>query len=146
MVTTQPTSKLIKHVSRKAWWHVPPVDPDAFNARGKFYSSTYREAEFYGNPGDSERVMVRNPLVGDEDTIEMTLFGKRCSEAMVKIQFTLRFYKARCALDARIKRAALRKGYDSVILMPPAGFSEYARSGKIPRSIELNVLVPEEIR
>lgn len=50
-------AKLIAHINRKSWWHVPPRDPRAYERRGKFYASSFREAEFYGRPlDDPERV------------------------------------------------------------------------------------------
>ncbi len=62
--------RLIADINRKAWWHVPPQDPKAYKNCGKFYVSTFAEAEFYGRPLDEpERVMVASPLVGDEATI-----------------------------------------------------------------------------
>jgi hypothetical protein len=44
--------KLVRHINRKAWWHVPPRDPRAYEKRGKFLASSFREAEFYGRPHD----------------------------------------------------------------------------------------------
>jgi len=38
--------KLVKHFNRKDWWHVPPVDAEAYQKRGKFLASTSAEAEF----------------------------------------------------------------------------------------------------
>lgn len=46
----------------------------------------------------------------------------------------------RWVLDAKMKRAAMAKGYDSIVLMTPKGIFEFRVNGKIPRSIELNVL------
>jgi len=135
-------TSLIKYIARKEWWHVPPRDPEAYQKRGKFYSSTFREAEFYGRPGDPERVTVQNPLVGDEATVEQTLFRRRYSESFNDMGGA-RLIKARLGLDAKIKAAALKKGFDAVVLMAPSGFAEYLRSGKIPRSLELNILTPE---
>jgi hypothetical protein len=37
-------------------------------------------------------------------------------------------------------RAALRRDYDSILLMSEAGFQEFKKKGKIPRSLELNVI------
>lgn len=74
--------KLILHVSRKYWWHSPPGDPKAYQKRGKFYASSFEEAEFWGRPLDvPARVNVKNPLIGDERTI-MT----RLSLPMIKAQ------------------------------------------------------------
>jgi len=44
--------KLVAHVNRKGWWHVPPRDPTAYGKRGKFFASSFREAEFWGRPLD----------------------------------------------------------------------------------------------
>ncbi len=44
--------------------------------------------------------------------------------------------------NARWRNAALAKGYDSIVLMSPKGFSEFRASGKLLRSIELNILEP----
>lgn len=130
--------RLIKHINRKDWWHVPPLDPQAFKKRGKFLSSTFKEAEFYGRPLDRpQNVHVLNPLIGDEDTIEKELLGRTTSE-----KGSLTVPARRFALDAKLKRAALAKGYDSIALLSPKGFESYAAAGKIPSSIELNVLKP----
>lgn len=31
--------RLVSHVNRKNRWHVPPVDPDAYEKRGKIFFS-----------------------------------------------------------------------------------------------------------
>ena len=133
-------NSLISYIGRKPWWHVPPQDPDAYQKRGKFYSSTYSEAEFYGRPGDPERVAVRDPLVGDDEFIEQTFFHRRFSEHWNDLDGAV-LMDERFALDAKIKDTALEKGYDAVVLMTSKGFAEYLRSGKTPRSLELNMLV-----
>jgi len=136
-------TELIKYIARKQWWHVLPQDPEAYQKRGKFYSSTFGEAEFYGRPGEPERVAVQNPLVGDENFIEQTLFHRRYSEAFDSMS-GLSLIKARFNLDAKIRNAALKKGYDAVVLMAPCKLADYLASGKIPRSLELNILCVEE--
>ena len=66
--------KLIKHVNRKDWWHVPPADPGAYSKRGKFLASTYVEGEFYGRPlNEPQKVSIAKPVVGDEKTIAKAL-------------------------------------------------------------------------
>ncbi len=136
--------KLIKHVNRKNWWHVPPADPDAYRKRGKFLASSFHEAEFWGRPLDEpQRVSVANPLVGDDESIERTLFGKHISKTWNDRQDSV--LEDRWALDARIKKAAEAKGYDSVVLMSPSGFVEYRKTGKIPRSLELNVFLTTKV-
>jgi hypothetical protein len=127
--------KLVKHVNHKDWWHVTPKDPRAYWKRGKFLSSTFKEAEFYGRPKDApEKVTITSPLVGSNDLIERSLFGAVKSHANMGV-------RERFALDAQIRRAALQKGYDSVVLMSERGFKTFRRTGRLPRSIELNILV-----
>jgi hypothetical protein len=126
--------KLIAHVNRKDWWHVPPRDPSAYSKRGKFFASSFREAEFWGRPLDEpQRVTNTRPLVGDEDTIEMILFGRRVSSEDIAME-------RRWVLDARIKKASLAHGYDSIVLMTPQAFSAFNSIGTLPRSMELNIL------
>jgi hypothetical protein len=125
---------LVTHVNRKEWWHVPPRDPSAYSKRGKFLASSFREAEFWGRPLDEpQRVAVSKPLIGDEETIEKKLFGRRVSGEDITME-------ERWKLDARMRRAALRKGYDSLVLMAPKAFAKFQSTGKLPRSMELNVL------
>lgn len=127
-------SKLIAHINRKRWWHVPPADRTAYRKRGKFFASSFKEAEFWGRPLDKpESVNVARPLVGDEETIERKLFGRRLSHEDMAIQ-------ERWELDAKMKRAAIATGYDSIVLMTTKGIAEFRASGKIPRSMELNVV------
>lgn len=126
--------KLIAHVNRKAWWHVPPRDPTSYKKRGKFYVSSFREGEFWGRPLDEpQKVAIATPLLGDEATIEKILFGRRVSTDDISME-------AHWALDARIRREALARGFDSIVLMSPKAFSEFNKTGVLPRSIELNVL------
>ena len=125
---------LVAHVNRKSWWHVPPRDPNAYSERGKFLASSFREAEFWGRPLDEpQNVAIAKPLIGDEETIEKQLFGRRVSSEDIAIE-------ERWKLDAKIKRAALRKGYDSIVLLAPRAFTKFQSTGKLPRSMELNVL------
>jgi hypothetical protein len=128
--------RLIAHVNRKNWWHVPPHDPAAYEKRGKFLASSFREAEFWGRPLDEpQKVCIAQPLIGDEETIENTLFGKRVSDESIGMD-------DRFALVIKIKAAALAKGYDSIVLMAPKAFSEFKKNAKMPRSLELNVFIP----
>jgi hypothetical protein len=126
--------RIVAHVNRKSWWHVPPIYPIAYRKRGKFLASSFAEAEFWGRPlDDPQRVTVIAPLVGDEATIESRLFGNCIS--MQEITVAQRF-----RLDARMKRAALAKGYDSILFMARGSFVRLKATGKIPRSLELNIL------
>ena len=133
------TQPLIRHINRKSWWHVQPLDPNAYYKRGKFYSSSFEEAEFYGRPGDPERVTVARPLAGDEAYIETTLFGKCPSDDLLNLYSGKALVTARFALDARIKKAAVKAGYDSIALMTPRAWSRFQEVEQLPRSIELNV-------
>jgi hypothetical protein len=122
--------KLIKHVNRKDWWHVPPEDPRAYEKRGKFFASSFGEAEFYGRPNDDpEKVTIASPVVGDNDTIERKLLGRVESHPDITV-------RERFALDAKLHRAALAGGYDSIVLMTKAGFQAFQKEGKMPRSME----------
>jgi hypothetical protein len=132
--------KLVSHINKKDWWHVPPLDTHAYQKRGKFLASSFSEAEFYGRPLDEpQRVKIANPLIGDEQTIWRSLFGKVMS---VPEPEDRTYLKERLALDARMKRAALDAGYDSIVLLHSRTFAAFKKHGKIPRSIELNVLAP----
>jgi hypothetical protein len=131
---------LIARINRKDWWHVPPSDPRAYDKRGKFYASTFREGEFWGRPGDvPERVMIHKPVIGDEPYVYRALFGKPVKLLSVEHPGILEW---RWKLDARMKRAALAKGFDAIVILSPSGFKKLRTQGKLPRSIELNVLNP----
>jgi hypothetical protein len=131
--------KLLSYANRKDWWHVPPVDPRAYEKRGIFLAWSFGEAEIYGRPLDQAvRVRIKKPLVGDETRIERVLFGREAKEKWQDGQVAER----RLALDARMRRAALRKGYDSILLMSTPGFARFVTRGKIPKAMELNILRP----
>lgn len=129
--------KLIAHINEKEWWHVPPQGGvESYRKRGKFMASSFREAELYGRPLDQPyKVSILNPLVGDESTVHRKLFKR-----VIEIPLDDTFLEKRLSLDARMKRAALAMGYDSIALMHPKGFAAFRSYGKIPRSIELNLL------
>jgi hypothetical protein len=126
--------KLIVHINRKKWWHVPPRDPSSYAQRGIFFASSFSEAEFWGRPLDEpQRVRVANPLVGDEDKIERMLLNERTSTDDIAIE-------DRWALDARLRRAGLVEGFDSIVVVSPDAFAKFLSDGKIPYSMELNIL------
>jgi hypothetical protein len=128
---------LIARINRKDWWHVPPADPLAYDKRGKFYASTFREAEFWGRPVNTpETVIVQNPVIGDEAEIWKVLFGRQIKIPDLNDSRLLQW---RWRLDARMKKAALNKGYDAIVLLSPSSFKGYA-TGRLPLSIELNIL------
>jgi len=137
-IRTEFVLKLVAHINRKDWWHCPPTDPSAYEKRGKFLALTFKEAEFWGRRLDrAQRVTITSPLIGDEASIEMELFGHRIPEPNPDTDDVLDW---RWDMDANIKQAALAKGYDSVVLLAPKAFVALKKQGKIPRSIELNLL------
>ena len=130
--------KLLARINRKDWWHVPPADPKAYQKRGKFLASTFREAEFWGRPLDTPiHVRIGNPIVGDEPAIETELLGV---PSVYPDDDSPKMLEWRWRLDARLKKAALAKGYDSIVLLSRSAYARFAAEGKIPLSIELNLL------
>ncbi len=130
---------LVARINRKDWWHVRPNDPSAYVKRGKFYSSTFQESLFWGRPLDApERIKVWNPLIGDEREVWRVLFGKqmRCPGLSSQRLLTWRW-----RVDAQMRMAALKKGYDAIAILSPPAFKKF-KTGQLPYSIELNVLSP----
>ena len=124
--------KLIEHINTKDWWRTAQPDQQAVKDRGIFYASTYKEAEFYNRPQDEPiRVDIKNPLVGDEQTIASAL-GVKVLEPDGPVE-------ERFAMDKKMKQLSEAKGYDSIALMTPTEYKNYSDTGKMPRSIELNV-------
>lgn len=124
--------KAVKHVNRKRWWHVPPTDRSAYSKRGKFFASTYAEAEYWGRPLDEpQRVSIASPLIGDESTVAKVLGIPSQHEHMSLRQIA--------AHDAQWRNAALKKGFDAVLLMSPTCFTRFKVDGTLPRSMELNI-------
>jgi hypothetical protein len=80
-----------------------------------------------------ERVNIGKPLMDDEKTLEKELLGRRVSRE----GFTM---EERWALDANMKQVALAKDYDCIVLMVAKAFAEFKVSGKLPRSLKLNIL------
>jgi hypothetical protein len=126
--------EIIAHVNRREWWHVPPHDPMAYRKRGKFFASSFRDAEFYGRPLDTpQHVVIGKPLVGDERAIAKVLGIPPQHEDMSLEEIA--------AHDVLWRNAALAKGFDSIVLMTPKAFVRLTTDGKLPRSLELNVLL-----
>lgn len=127
------TERIVAHVNRKVWWHVPPQDPMAYSKRGKFFASSFSEAEFYGRPlDDPQRVVIARPLIGDEPAIAKVLGipPQRAGMSLEEI----------AAHDVLWRNAALARGFDSIVLMTPKAFACLTSGGKLPRSLELNLL------
>jgi hypothetical protein len=131
--------KAIQHVNRKNWWHVPPVDSSAYRKRGKFFASTFAEAEYWGRPLDEpQKVSIASPLIGDESTIAKALGIPPQHEGMTLKQIATH--------DVLCRNAALRKGFDAILLMSPMCFARFKADGTLPRSMELNILHVNENR
>jgi hypothetical protein len=125
---------LVACINRKKWWHVLPASASAYKKRGKFFASTFKEAEFYGRPLDNpERVNIASPFVCDNRSIEKELLGRIVSRDGIS-------YEEIVEIDAKLRKAALERGYDSIVLFSEKAFQQFRESGKVPRSIELNVL------
>jgi hypothetical protein len=124
---------LIAKINRKHWWHVAPSNVRAYDKRGKFYSSSFSEGEFWGRPLDTpERVRIQNPVIGDEPEVWRVLFDKSPRFPGINHGRVLHW---RWKLDARMKTAALKKGHDAIVIMSTAAFKKYV-AGKLPRRIE----------
>jgi len=126
------SEKLVFYINSHNWWRTVLPDEKMVKARGLFYASSYRDAEFYGRPINTpSNVNVKYPLVGDEAHIMQALSLPLPSQDIS--------IKERFALDAKIMRLATAKGHDSVVLVTTKGYEMYMKTGTIPRSIELQV-------
>lgn len=137
---------LVKIINRSTWWHVPPVDVNAYEKRGKFLASSYLQAEFYGRPNNKpEKVNIRNPVFGfSEPEILVQLFDKTELAATLNVHRELTEsnsggYEKRIELDAKMFVKAKQLGFDSIVLIAEAGKSALAKFRK-PNSIELNLI------
>lgn len=134
---------LIEKINQSEWWHVAPQDPNAYKKRGKFLSSTYRQAEFYGRPNDiPEKVSIANPVYGtSEIEILKKLFPGRYKKLFTHVLDDERkdWYQRRVGLDAKMCHRAKYLGYDSIVLLGALG-RRYLRRNRKPPSIELNLL------
>jgi len=135
---------LITKINNSCWWHVPPCDRDAYKKRGKFFASTFAQAEFYGRPNDEpERVSIRNPVYGFS---EMEILEKLFTcDQIAKFDLSAmengtspNWYGKRIALDRKMYLRAKKLGYDAIVLMTPQGKKDLQTNRK-PRSMELNL-------
>jgi len=133
---------LIHKINTSYWWHVTPQDPDAYRKRGKFFASTYKQAEFYGKPNNvPEKVKILNPLWSDSEIdIIKVLFPDSYQEKYKSVSSpeSTYYYKNRITLDGQMHKQAKEMGYDAIVLLGATGIKELERNRK-PRSIELNL-------
>lgn len=127
-------AKLIARINSKCWWHVTPSEGrQAYEDRGRFYSSTFGESETYGRACNvPDRVAVLNPLIGDEDETSRVLLGHGCPD--------LKGYDAVCAYEAERKRRAIGMGFDSIVVPTRLGMRRFIETGRLPLIMELCLL------
>jgi hypothetical protein len=86
-----------------------------------------------GRPLDEpQRVVIAKPLVGDEQVIAKVL-GIPPQHASMSLEEIADH-------DVLWRNAALAKGFDSIVLKTPKAFARLTTDGKLPRSLELNLL------
>lgn len=132
---------LIQKVNSAEWWHVPPRDKSAYTKRGKFFASTFLQAEFYGRPNDiPEKITIANPLYGtSEIEILKILFPETYKNNYDTVtKEDKNWYNTRIALDAKMYKRAKKIGYDAIVLLGNNGKRHLAKKRK-PHSIELNL-------
>lgn len=132
---------LINKINQSLWWHVTPGDLSAYKKRGKFFASTYKQAELYGRPNDiPEKVDISNPLYGiSEIKILKTLFPIEYRDLLVAVERDDKdWYVRRIELDAKMYQKAKIMGYDAIVLLCGNG-EKYLMKNIKPRSIELNL-------
>lgn len=133
---------LIEKINQSEWWHVTPSDKNAYKKRGKFFASTYKQAEFYGRPNISpERVNISNPIFGfSEIEILKNLFPKNHKKLYSTVtNQSANWYKNRIKLDAQMFKKAKSMGHDAIVLVASNG-KKFIEKCKKPHSIELNIL------
>lgn len=138
------TFTLAEQINKRKWWHSPPSDGKAYQKRGVFLASSYKECEFYGRPLDEPiKVNLFNPLINTEENIIKFLFGNSSPQmsfyTALMNGFAKEPLKARFKLDKDLFNAAKNKDYDSIAIISEKGL-EKVRKGKLPRTVELNVL------
>lgn len=132
---------LINKINHSLWWHVPPRDANAYEKRGKFLASTYKQAEFYGRPNDiSEKVKISNPIYGtSEINILKILFPMDYKKIYAFLLGDCKnWYKRRIRLDSKMYQKAKSMGYDAIVLLGSDG-NKYLMKNRKPHSIELNL-------
>lgn len=134
---------LIEKINKADWWHVPPKDLKAYKARGKFFASTFSQAEFYGRPNNnSEKVNIKNPIFGfsELEILEQLFTKKEAVKYLHSVLESKNYYNDRINLDAKMHDKAKSMKFDSIVLMTKAGKKSLQKNRK-PNSIELNLIL-----
>jgi len=114
--------------SRQVTRLVAKLSPTAYSKRGKIFASSFAEAEFWGWRLDvPQRVSVAKACAGDERAISKVL-GIPSPRAGVSV-------KQISAPDSKWRNAALRKGFDSILVLAPQAFAKFKTTGELPRSL-----------
>ena len=132
---------LINKINQSLWWHVAPKDLTAYKKRGKFFASTYKQAEFYGRPNDiPEKVDISNPVYGiSEIKILKILFPIEYRDLCFAVERGGKdWYGRRIELDAKMYQKAKSMGYDAILLLGGNG-EKYLIKNRKPHSVELNL-------
>lgn len=125
---------LVRRINHKNWWHVQQ-DPNTYKKQGTFLTSTFRKSEVLGRPlKEPYQVNVSSPFVGDEEAIETDLLRQRGPLEANNMLPQLKW-------NGGLKKAAMKQGYDCVVLMSPKDFEDYRLRGKIPLSIDLTIFL-----
>ena len=146
MNRTEMGNLLVQKINKSDWWHVRPRDTNSFKKRGKFLASSYSQAEFYGRPNNApEKIRISNPVFGFlEDEILEQLFPGDVAKIHKRFKLDIDesrddWYEKRIQLDSKMHKRAKEMGFDSIVLLSPAG-RKYIEMHQKPHSIELNLL------
>lgn len=132
---------LINKINQSLWWHVTPKDLTAYRKRGKFFASTYKQAEFYGRPNNMpEKIKISNPVCGiSEINVLKVLFPMDYKNLYASVINDRKdWYKWRINLDSKMHRKAKDMGYDAIILLG-SNANKYLMKNRKSHSIELNL-------
>lgn len=101
-----------------------------------------RKREHSRKPDEAIKVNVKNPLVGVEEDIIRRFFGIKSKQMMVYRSLidgvATDVLKVRFQLDKELFRVAKNAGHDAIAIVTSKGY-ETIKTGKFPRSVELNV-------
>ena len=133
-------AKIINAINKKEWWRTFLPNKEEIKKRGVFFTSSFKQAEFYGRPLDAPfKVVIKNPYISTPSKLDKDILGKILNEDGQII-------KERFDNDTKIKSILSAKGYDSIIIVPDNYISKLFDTGKLPKSIELNIFSENQIK